>query len=497
MTASVYEPKRPVLYATGLLVLFVAVLAFPMLRGKWLAAPGGDQYASAYAVHEWQAEQWRATGSLPLWNPMIMGGLPYIAPVTHGDVLYPTSLLRWKLSADKVTNIGFVIHYILAGLFTFLFLRRLRVSWVGATTGGLAYQLTGLLISYARPGHDGKLFVSAMLPLAFFALLVALRDRRIWGYPLLAVAVALCLLSPHVQTTYYLLVASGLFALYLTLGEQTTEPIGPRLGRLALTLGAIIVGFGVAMPQILPFLEYIPHSPRAVAYAATFESTATYGIPWDHVPGFFIAGFTGEVGTYWGSNPIKLHSEYLGLPVIVLAILGLGDTRRRFVWWIGGMGVLFLLIAMGAATPFYHLWWTVMPYVKKTRAPGMVFFVVSFIAATFAGFGAARLDRGDRPGPPRTPGVCVQAGRGVGAHVRAGSATAGRRRSVARWQALLGLLRPAEPKPLSTRCDRDAAPRRSQTAPRPEFRRLSRKRVDGAWHRTGPRLPGERASLFR
>src|SRR6266480_6252640 len=393
MTASVYEPKRPVLYATGLLVLFVAVLAFPMLRGKWLAAPGGDQYASAYAVHEWQAEQWRATGSLPLWNPMIMGGLPYIAPVTHGDVLYPTSLLRWKLSADRVTNIGFAIHYILAGLFTFLFLRRLRVSWVGATTGGLAYQLTGLLISYARPGHDGKLFVSTMLPLAFFALLVALRDRRIWGYPLLAVAVALCLLSPHVQTTYYLLVASGLFALYLTLGEQTTEPIGPRLGRLALTLGAIIVGFGVAMPQILPFLEYIPHSPRAVAYAATFESTATYGIPWDHVPGFFIAGFTGEVGTYWGSNPIKLHSEYLGLPVIVLAILGLGDTRRRFVWWIGGMGVLFLLIAMGAATPFYHLWWTVMPYVKKTRAPGMVFFVVSFIAATFAGFGAARLER--------------------------------------------------------------------------------------------------------
>ncbi len=347
------------------MVLFIAVLGFPMLQGKWLAAPMSDQYQSAYAVHEWQAEQWRATGRLPLWNPMIMDGLPYIAPVTHGDVLYPTSFLRWWLSADKVTDLGFVVHYILAGLFVFLFLRRLRVSWVGATVGGLAYQLSGIMISYARPGHDGKLFVSTMLPLACLALLAALRDRRAWGYPLLAVAVALCLLSPHVQTTYYLLIATGLWALYLTFGEPTAEPLRPRLTRLAMVLVAVIAGFGIASPQILPFIEYIPHSPRAVAYSGAFEGAASFGIPWDHVPGFLVAGFTGEswAETYWGSNGLKLHSEYLGLPVIALAILGLGFARerRRLIWWLGGMGVLFLLIALSNATPFYKLWWSVMP----------------------------------------------------------------------------------------------------------------------------------------
>jgi hypothetical protein len=383
------------------MVLFVAVLAFPMLQGKWLAAPMSDQYESGYAVREWQAEQWRATGQLPLWNPMILGGLPYLAPVTHGDVLYPTSFLRRFWSADKVTNLGFVIHYILIGLFTFLFLRRLGVSWLGSCVGGIAYQLSGIIISYARPGHDGKLFVSTMLPLAFLALLVALRDRRSWGYPLLAIAVALCLVSPHVQTTYYLLVASALFALYLTFGESTSEALPPRLVRLGITLAAVVVGFGIAMPQILPFLQYIPHSPRAIAYSTSFEDVTSFGIPWDHLPGFFIAGFTGESGTYWGSNILKLHSEYLGLPVILLAVLGLGDQRRRLVWWIGGIGVLFLLIALGGATPFYRLWWTVMPYVKKTRAPGMVFFVVSFCVAIFAAFGAARLERREGEGHVR------------------------------------------------------------------------------------------------
>jgi len=111
------------------------------------------------------------------------------------------------------------------------------------------------------------------------------------------------------------------------------------------------------------------------------------------VPEFFLGGFTGAPDAYWGSNPLKHHSEYLGLPVIALAILGFGDRRRRLVWWLGGIGMLFLLIALGGATPFYHLWWLVMPMVKKTRAPGMVFFVVAFCVATFAAFGVTRLER--------------------------------------------------------------------------------------------------------
>jgi len=85
--------------------------------------------------------------------------------------------------------------------------------------------------------------------------------------------------------------------------------------------------------------------------------------------------------------------------VIALAILGLSrgasPERRRLLWWMGGICVLFLLIALGQATPFYKLWWSVMPYVRKTRAPGMVFFVVSFCTALFAAFGAERLERRD------------------------------------------------------------------------------------------------------
>src|SRR5258708_3506348 len=391
-----YSPRRPHLAALGVVSLYIVILSLPMLSGKWLASPDGDQYSSGYAVKAWAANEYHRTGHFPLWNPMIMGGLPYIDVVTHGDVLYPTSFLREVMPPYQAMNIAFVLHYILAGFLTYLFLRRLGASWIGAVTGGVAYQLSGILISYVHPGHDGKLFVSTMLPLAFLALLAALRDKRAWGYPFLAVAVALCLLSPHVQTTYYLLIAAALFALYLTFGEPSPDSLRSRLIRLGIVFVAVVVGFGIAAPQILPFIQYIPHSPRAGGYSVGFEGSTSYGIPWNHIPEFIIAGFTGfDFETYFASNPLKLHSEYLGLPVVALAILGFGDQRRRLIWWVGGIGLLFLLIALGASTPFYHLWWLVMPMVKKTRAPGMVFFIVAFCTAIFAAFGISRIERGE------------------------------------------------------------------------------------------------------
>src|SRR5437879_2945677 len=229
-----------------------------------------------------------------------------------------------------------------------------------------------------------------MVPLILLALGLALRDGRWQGYPLLAAATGLTLLG-HFQLAYYSLIVAGLFALYLTLEEAADSKTGERVVRLGLALIAVLVGFGIAAIQIMPFFEYVPFSPRAQGYSG-FEGSSSYAIPWDHVPEFFLKSFVGARETYWGSNPIKLHSEYLGLPVVVLAALGVTvPDRRRFVLWVGGIGLLFLLISLGAGTPFYQLWWAVMPLVKKTRAPGMALYVVALVTALLAGLGVDRL----------------------------------------------------------------------------------------------------------
>lgn len=385
-----FEPKHPGLWATATFTLWTVLLSLPMLRGLWLASPWSDQFISGIPFHAWGTEWYKRLGHLPLWDPEVFGGLPFVA-AGHGDMFYPTWLLRFIVPVTTAGNLSFFLHYILAGLFTYLLLRRLRVGWIASVIGGLAYELSGLIASYPSPGHDGKLFASAMLPLMLLALVLALRDRRWEGYPLLGVATALTLLG-HFQLAYYSLIAAGLFALYLTLEEAGDSGAGERALRLGTALVAILIGFGVAAIQILPFFEYIPFSPRAQGFHG-FEGSTSYAIPWSHVPEFFIKNFVGWTprGTYWGANPIKLHSEYLGLPVVALAILGaMARERRRLVLWVGGIGLLFLLISLGAATPFYQLFWAVMPLVKKTRAPGMAFFVVAFVTAVFAALGVDR-----------------------------------------------------------------------------------------------------------
>ena len=391
-TGAGYEPRWPTLAATGFFALWVAILSLPMLAGGWLAmAPWSDQYSAGYAFRTWGAEQLKRTGHVPLWNPELFGGLPFVAAL-HGDIFYPTSWLRLVFSMPTVMNLGFVIHYVAAGLFVYLLLRRLSVPWIGAVVGGIGYELSGLIASYPLPGHDGKLFVSALLPLAMLALVLALRERRPGGYALLAVAVGLALLSPHFQMTYYMLIAAGLFALYLTFGESAERSTRSRLVSLALALGAVLLGFGISAIQVLPFTQYLPFSPRAQGFHG-FEGATSYAVPWVHVPEFFFKLFTGLKETYWGPNGLKLHSEYLGLPVVALAVLGAGAARRRLVLWLGGIGLLFLLISLGAGTPFYRLWWALMPYVKATRAPGMAFYVVALVVAMLAGLGAARLEQ--------------------------------------------------------------------------------------------------------
>ena len=389
-----FEPRWPTLAALGFFCLWIAILSLPMLGGDFVAAPYNDQYATGLAFREWAASQWKALGHFPLWNPELYAGLPFVAAM-HGDLFYPTTFLRLVLPTHVAMNLGFVIHYVLVGLFMYLLLRALRTGWTAAVVGGVVYQLSGVIGSYVSPGHDGKLFVTAMLPLGFLALVWALRDRRLEGYALFALSVGLALLSPHPQMAQYFLLAAGIFTLYLVFDgpDRDWKRISLQLGG---AMGAVLLGVGISLVQYLPFLAYIPFSPRDEAVVADFAFSASYAIPWTHVPEFLVPRFAGEWfnGTYWGPNGIKLHSEYLGLSAIALAVFGAWDKdRRRIAMWLGGIALLFLLVAMGSATPFFRVWWEVVPFVKSTRAPGMALFVVSAMVGILAAFGVDRIER--------------------------------------------------------------------------------------------------------
>ncbi len=390
-----WTPRFPTLLAVGLLTVWVAVLCLPMVGGRFLVGPASDQIFTGIPFRWFGADEWHRTGHVALWNPYMFGGLPFVGAM-HGDIFYPTAWLRLLVGADTALNLGFAVHLVLAGVLTYAFLRRLGTSWTGAVTGGLAYQLSGIVASLVQPGHDGKLYVSALLPLVLLALVIGIRERRWEGHGLLALAVALGILSPHIQMMQYTLILAGLFALYLAFADDRRPATTPqRLQALGLALGAVALGLTAGMIQLWPFIQYMPFAARS-AGAQGWDYATSYAIPPEHLVDWVVPEFTGILQAYWGSNFFKLHSEYVGAGTLVLAAVGIASReRRRLLWFVGGAWLLFVLVSLGGHTPFYRLWYALVPGVKVTRAPGMAFFVPTFLMAVTAAFGVERLERGE------------------------------------------------------------------------------------------------------
>ena len=313
----------------------------------------------------------------------------------HFDVFYPTAWLRWFLSADLVLTLAFFIHLVLAGVAMYALLRTLRTSWAAALVGGIAYELTGIVASQINPMHDGKLYVGALAPLAFLALLKAIRHGRRAGYGGFALVIGLAMLSPHYQAAYYLMIASALFTLWLVFFDPERRRDRSPLIPLAWATVAVCVGVGIAMVEVIPVLHNVPYTPRAAGGGSVgWDYATSWSMPVEEVMTAILPQFNGMLDNYWGQNGWKDHTEYIGAIVLLLAILGGTAARRRgLLLGFGTIGAIFLLVAFGGHTPFYRLWY-MLPEMGQFRAAGMAFYLVALPVCVFAGFGADRVLQG-------------------------------------------------------------------------------------------------------
>ena len=415
------------MWAVAVYALASLTLAWPALIGRFLVNPRSDQFIAGYAFREFAAQSLKAGEGFPQWSPYLFGGMPYIAGM-HGDIFYPTFLLRMVLPTDVAMTWGFIIHLFLAGFFTFGFLRAWRgVSFHAALIGGLAYMLSGPIAAYASPGHDGKLFVSALLPLTLWLLVRGVRDGRGWAWGALAIAVGLAVLSPHPQLLQYLLLASGAFGLYLAFASHDGVGVLPRataIRRLGFALGAVVIGGVIGAIQYLPVREYVDWSPRAGG--AGWEHAISYSMPTEELFNAFAPEFSGMFDAYWGRNGIHLHSEYPGVAVLVLATLGMfaATARRSFRWFWIGTFVVSLLWTLGGSTPFYRIVYALVPGTKFFRAPSTMMYVTMFSLAVLAALGADRVMRAAASVPRRFFWIWGGVALGLGLIIAAGLPTA-------------------------------------------------------------------------
>ncbi|HUP18600.1 MAG TPA: YfhO family protein [Gemmatimonadota bacterium] len=335
----------------------------------------------AFAVHEVQAGR-----GLPEWNPHLYGGMPFLSILPY-PVWYPTSLLYFVMPLHRAIGWAFLLHFALAGILMYGLARELKLGPGPAMVAGAAYMFTGYLVSHLYAGQDGRMFAMQWTPALFLLAERAITRRRLHWFGWMAAVVVLQVFTPHVQMMYFAAMGVGAYVLFRLWQVQRAD--GEWKPALVL-LGGFVAAYALA--GLVALIEVWPTS-NVVQFTHRAARDYTYGASWHMPPAETLAAiwpeFQGYLESYWGTNPFKLHTEYLGAVPVLLAALSLLARRSPRVWFFAALAAAGLLFAW--ATPFHRILWLVLPMMKSFRAPAMMYSVVALAVAVLAAYGAQTL----------------------------------------------------------------------------------------------------------
>lgn len=370
--------KRQSAFAWGLLALLVFFLA-PILFTQGFIQNFGDLYAFYHPLRHLASARLQS-GQLPLWNPYIFSGTPFLANPQVG-LFYPLNVLFQVFGFRTAMQGMTLLHLWLAAWgFHLVALKLTRKPWA-SLLGALAYAASPWMTARLAQGVPTLLYGYAWMPwLAIFCLPRRSRPILIVG---LGIAGALQFLSGHLQVFLISLLMLSL----VTVAK-------PRLaGRLA--GGLLLAGFLVAL-QALPTQEFLRASLRSewglrdsLAYSLPPVNLMTlirpdiFGNPWDKT---FVP--QDKPSLYFEGNTL-----YAGLIPLLLAAAGLIVTlrRRRWVWALILFGSLFT--AFGEFNPLLVKMVRPLELWHYLRAPARFAGAGFFALAVLAVYGASVLKK--------------------------------------------------------------------------------------------------------
>ncbi|UYW01112.1 hypothetical protein K5I29_11645 [Flavobacterium agricola] len=375
----------PYLYVILGFVLISLLYFSPVLQGKQIQQSDITQYIGmAKEQNDFRA----AHGEEPYWTNGAFGGMPTYQlgakyPNNYIKVLDET--LRFLPRPADYLFLYFVGFFIL--------LRVLKVDFLKAFIGALAFGFSTYLIIILGVGHNAKAHAIAYMPVVIAGVLLVFRKKYIAGGLLTTVAAALEINANHFQMTYYLLIfllVMGIFYLVSFIKAKDYKAIYTSVlvffvaGLLALGSNASNLlatsEYAKVSTRSTSNLSFEPDgSPKVSSNGMSYEyiTEYSYGIPESLnllAPRLFGGSNNEDVGTssslfnfltsigansyqaqeitahaptYWGDQPIVAAPAYVGAAVFCLAILCMFIEKRRIKYVFATGALVSLLLSWG------------------------------------------------------------------------------------------------------------------------------------------------------
>ncbi len=333
---------------------------------------------------------------IPQWDPHVFGGMPYV-DAFHGDIFYPLAVLKFFMPLYFHLGFNLFLHIFFAGIFMYLAARQFKLGKTAALFSAAAYMFAPYLISLVSPGHEGKIYVTALFPLVMLFLDRGFEKKPFLNFTILGLILGIIIVSPHPQMSYFTLWAAGLYSVFkLIMLWREKKLIAPLIKPATLAAYAVVVALLLSAIQFYPGYYYTTHySPRADTKSG-WEWAISWSLHEEEAFSQLIPEFAGtfdrtDKSFYWGKNAFKDNSEAVGVVPIFLGLIGLFFVRRKETWFFGGLALFAFIYALGDTTPLFKLFYYLIPKVKSLRAPSMIMFIFLFCIALLAGMGVQKI----------------------------------------------------------------------------------------------------------
>ena len=392
-----------------LLLILLKPLAIDHLSPQGVDVVGS--LAKTHAINQYHKQ----TGELALWNSNIFAGMP---------VYYRISPRAFSL--DNLFAIlsrffhAVFIYYFFGALGAFLLFRFLGMSPLISLFGALSFVLMPHYKSLYTEGHIAKLKALMYVPWVFLTFRYFMNKRTILATGLFALTLGLQIRTQHYQIVFYTALLVFAIGIYPLLKDLLEKRYSQFLKITVLLLLALILGVMMAAQPLFLAKEYLPYSKRGkttIDVNAKTEAKGTgvsldYATQWSTAPSElltwflprFYGGMSAEhydgskyprlkgqmISTYWGDMPFTQSYEYMGVILLMLALIGLITNYRRSVlikslFW---FAIFLIFLSFGRHfKAFYSLFYYYFPYFNKFRAPMMSVTVTYFVVVTFAVYG--------------------------------------------------------------------------------------------------------------
>ncbi|MGA1823779.1 MAG: YfhO family protein [bacterium] len=321
-------------------------------------------------------------GQVPLWNPFFYCGQPLFASLQPG-ILYPFNILFLLIPFDFAFNLIIIVHFFLAGIFTYMLIKSIDGADAGAFIGAIIFMLSGYLLSV----HNLLIHLLSIiwLPLILLSYHNYTNKEEIKYILYTSFFLTLMFLGGAVEIVY------GTFLLLFILmifkdpfGIQVKSISFKKKGIFLVVIGVLFLSLSAV--QLLPFLEMAYNSIRSGGLQ--YKEAVTWSLSPKDLVQFFLPDIYGSTITsqkYW-QHQNWLKTIYTGCIPFALALFFIWEKMKKALPIIIIMAIS-LILALGGYTFFYPVLFRYIPFFNTIRYPVKFLFIFIFFLSLMAGMG--------------------------------------------------------------------------------------------------------------